>query len=86
MSKIVGTKAQVYKGSATHTSGGLTKSDIFFDERSGTYKSKNKSKASTGNPWSTAVGMWMRSNPGELIPRKGTKAYEEVKKIYNSLK
>lgn len=86
MTKIVGSYAQVYKGTATHTSGGLTKADIFFDERSGTYKSKAKSQASAGNPWSEAVGIWMRAQTGhKTIPKKGTRQHANIMKIYKSL-
>lgn len=85
--ETVGTKAQVFKGLAKHTSGGLTKSDIFFDKVSGTYKSKSKSKSSAGNPWSEAVGIWMRANPNNrLIPKKGTRGYSELRAIYDGLK
>lgn len=86
MSKVIGSMRDVYNGKATHTSGGLTKSNIFFDEKSGTYKSKQKSNAAKGNPWSEAVGEWMRDNPGKLIPKKGTAGYNAIKKIYNQIK
>ena len=59
----VGTKAQVYKGTADKTSGGLTKKDIIRVKVGTTptgrpayrYKSKAKSKKAKKNSWILAV-------------------------------
>ena len=45
----IGSRAQVYHGNARHTSGGLTKSDLFFDRKSGRIRSKRASKAAKRN-------------------------------------
>jgi hypothetical protein len=45
----VGSRAQVYHGNARHTSGGLTKKDLFRDRKSGRIKSKRASKAAKRN-------------------------------------
>jgi hypothetical protein len=44
----VGTRAQVWHGTKTHTSGGLTKGDLFQDKY-GNIKSKKASKQAKGN-------------------------------------
>jgi hypothetical protein len=49
----VGSRAQVYHGNATHTTGGLTKKDLKMKD--GELKSKKKSKDSKTNPWIKAV-------------------------------
>lgn len=56
--KTIGTKSQVWKGSALKTAGGLTKNDIKrVKQPKGTYRyiSKTKSQTQKGNPWVTAV-------------------------------
>ena len=49
----VGTRAQVYHGSATHTAGGLKKKDLKMKD--GELVSKKKSKDEKTNPWIKAV-------------------------------
>ena len=49
----VGSRAQVFHGTADHTSGGLKKSDLKMKD--GRIISKAASKASAGNPWVKAV-------------------------------
>ena len=51
----VGTRAQVYHGNATETTGGLTKKDLKKDRKSGELVSKAKSKDAKTNPWIKAV-------------------------------
>lgn len=51
----VGSRAQVYHGTATHTAGGLTKKDLKKDRKSGEIVSKDKSKSEKSNPWIKAV-------------------------------
>jgi hypothetical protein len=49
----VGTRAQVYHGNATQTTGGLTKKDLV--KKDGEIVSKKKSKGEKANPWIKAV-------------------------------
>lgn len=55
----IGTKAQVFHGTAERTSGGLTKGDLFKDPKDGRIKSKAQSEAGKSNPalkaWRDAV-------------------------------
>ena len=49
-SKVVGTREEVYHGTATHTSGGLYKKDLFRDDtRSGQIRSIAASEAARRN-------------------------------------
>jgi len=50
---VVGSRAQVYHGNATHTAGGLTKKDIKMKD--GELVSKKKAKGAKTNPWIKAV-------------------------------
>lgn len=49
----IGTRAQVYHGTADRTAGGLTKSDLKMVK--GEIVSKDKSKTEKKNPWIKAV-------------------------------
>jgi hypothetical protein len=49
----VGTRAQVYHGTASHTAGGLKKKDLKMKD--GEIVSKAKSKGEKTNPWIKAV-------------------------------
>ena len=51
--QAVGTRAQVYHGTAHHTAGGLTKKDL--KKKDGELVSKAKSKGEKANPWIKAV-------------------------------
>jgi len=51
----IGSRAQVYHGTATQTAGGLTKKDLKKDRKSGELVSKAKSKDEKTNPWIKAV-------------------------------
>ena len=56
---VVGTKAQVFHGTADRTAGGLVKSNLFQDKEDGRIKSKAQSKAGKKNPalkaWRSAL-------------------------------
>ena len=52
--QAVGTRAQVYHGTAHHTAGGLTKSSL--KKKDGEIVSKRKSSDEKSNPWIKAVG------------------------------
>jgi len=51
----VGSRAQVYHGNATQTSGGLKKKDLKIVKKTGEIVSKAKSKDEKKNPWIQAV-------------------------------
>lgn len=53
--RTVGSRAQVYNGTAHHTSGGLTKKDLKKNPKTGEIVSKAKSRAEKKNPWIQAV-------------------------------
>lgn len=57
--KVVGSRAEVWHGTAVKTSGGLTKSDLFYDAKDGRIKSKAKSSQAKSSPdliaWRAAV-------------------------------
>ena len=84
---IVGTKAQVYHGTADQTAGGLVKSDLFLDPKDGRIKSKVQSKAGKQNP---ALKAWRKAlvKAGGLkddkfkLVKKGTKMYKDAKKTF----
>ena len=50
----VGSRAQVFNGTADHTKSGLKKSDL-KQNKNGLIVSKAKSKNATGNEWSKAI-------------------------------
>lgn len=49
--KAVGTRAEVFHGTASHTSGGLKKKDLKMSKVSGEIVSKDKAKAGKKNDW-----------------------------------
>jgi hypothetical protein len=95
--KVVGTKAEVYKGKAKHTSGGLTKSQIVrlslmrggkkvHRYVSAKKHARGKSLARRGSSrilraWRMAV----KRVTGGPIPRKGTADYKRAKALYLKL-
>lgn len=53
--QAVGSRAQVFNGTAHHTSGGLVKKDLKKNPKSGEIVSKDKAKGEKKNPWIKAV-------------------------------
>lgn len=88
--KIVGTKAEVKKGIAKHTVGGLTTKDIV--KHKGRYVSKKKMMKARSNTalknWLKAVAMARKELKVEgFMPiKKGTPLYNLAKKYYNEMK
>jgi len=90
--KAVGTKAEVYKGLAKHTSGGLKQKDIVRKAvgRSGTktvyrYMSKKKAAAGKRRGLPKALMAWrsaLRRVGAKGVPKKGTSAYRAAKVEY----
>ena len=90
--KAVGTKSEVYKGLAKHTSGGLKQKDIVRKAvgRSGTktvyrYMSKKKAAAGKRRGLPKALMAWrsaLRRVGAKGVPKKGTSAYRAAKVEY----
>jgi len=53
--QTIGSRAQVYNGTAHHTTGGLTKKDLKKNPKTGEIVSKAKSAGEKKNPWIVAV-------------------------------
>ena len=53
--QTVGSRAQVMNGTAHHTSGGLTKTDLKKNPKTGEIVSKHKAASEKKNPWIEAV-------------------------------
>ena len=56
--KTIGTRAEVFHGTAEKTSGGLLKKDLKFDKKDGRIKSKAQVKAGKSNP---ALKGWLKA-------------------------
>ncbi len=88
---VVGSKSQVFHGTADKTAGGLSKSDLFQDDSDGRIKSRAQSQAAKNNPalkaWREAVDKagGLKEDKFKLI-KKGTALYKKAKKIYNKKK
>ena len=68
----VGSRAQVFHGTADRTSGGLKKSDLKMKD--GRIISKAASKASAGNPWVKAVAKARKQMAkGSVADKKASK-------------
>lgn len=79
----VGSKAQVYNGTADKTSGGLTKKQL-KKTSDGRIVSKMKSCMSHGNPWIDAVSQARRELgiTGFQTVSKGSALYNRAKELY----
>jgi hypothetical protein len=55
MKKTEGTRLEVIRGDAHHTSGGKTSKDFKISKSSGEVVSKKKAKQAKGNPWAVAT-------------------------------
>ena len=53
--QAIGSRAQVFNGTAHHTTGGLTKTDLKKNPKTGEIVSKAKASAEKKNPWIVAV-------------------------------
>lgn len=88
--QTVGSKAQVYNGTAKHTSGGVTKAGIMkLKNPNGThrYVFKAKHHNARGNPWIKAVTKAKAEYKKEtgkdapVLVHKGTKIYKRAKEL-----
>ena len=82
MSKI-GTKAQVYRGTADKTSGGLTREDLKRNS-SGNIVSKAKSSVAKSNPWAEAVSQARKELgiTGFVPVKTGSPLYKRAMYLY----
>lgn len=83
---VVGTKAQVYHGTADKTAGGLSQKDLFLGD-DGRVKSKAQSDAGKKNPglkaWRDALDQAGALKEGKFKPiKKGSAQYKKAKKIF----
>ena len=88
---VVGSKSQVFHGTADKTAGGLSKSDLFQDDSDGRIKSRAQSQAAKNNPalkaWREAVDKAGGLKEDKFKPiKKGTALYKKAKKIYTKKK
>lgn len=85
--KLIGSKRQVMNGTASHTSGGLTSSDIKIIKKNGLkrYISKSKSIKGKQNKWIKA-SVKARKNLGLehtfVLMKKSSPLYKETARIY----
>jgi len=85
---VVGTKAQVFHGTADKTPGGLSKSNLFQDKEDGRIKSKAQSAAGKNNPalkaWRKAVEKAGGLKEGKKFKpiKKGSTIYKKAKKTF----
>lgn len=87
--QAVGSRAQVWSGTAHHTSGGLTKKDLKKNPKTGELVSKAKSAAAKGGPWIQAVAaakkaLKLKKKGGDFEDHKlekGSPLYEKAKEL-----
>jgi len=90
MEKTIGTKREVFKGVAKHTTGGLVKKDIA--KKNGKYVSKKKLKMAKSNKglqsWRDAVAKARKELgvTGFMPIKKGTELYKLAKRFHNGEK
>lgn len=84
----IGSRAQVYNGTAHHTSGGLTKKDLKKNPKTGEIVSKAKSAAEKKNPWIVAVAKAKKAlkikKGGDFEDyklSKGSELYQKAKEL-----
>jgi hypothetical protein len=84
---MIGTRAEVFHGTADKTSGGLMKKDLMLDTKDGRIKSKAAHDAAIARMKSegkAAMVKVFKPKKGKftLQPKQGTKAYEKkIKKM-----
>ena len=83
--QAVGSRAQVFNGTAHHTSGGLTKKDLKKNPKTGEIVSRAKAAAEKKNPWIQAVAKAkkeLKIKKGEMVlVEKGSALYEKAKEL-----
>ena len=83
--QTIGSRAQVFNGTAHHTTGGLVKKDLKKNPKTGEIVSKAKSSGEKKNPWIVAVAKAkkeLKIKKGEMVlVTKGTPLYEKAKEL-----
>jgi hypothetical protein len=86
--QVIGSRAQVYNGTAHHTTGGLTKKDLKKNPKTGEIVSKAKSAGEKKNPWIVAVAKAKKAlkikKGGDFEDHKlekGSPLYEKAKEL-----
>jgi hypothetical protein len=86
--QTIGSRAQVFNGTAHHTTGGLTKSDLKKNPKTGEIVSKAKSAGEKKNPWIVAVAKAKKAlkiKKGGAFEdhklEKGSPLYEKAKEL-----
>lgn len=86
--QAVGSRAQVFNGTAHHTTGGLTKKDLKKNPKTGEIVSKAKSTGEKKNPWIVAVAKAKKAlkikKGGDFEDHKlekGSALYEKAKEL-----
>lgn len=83
--QAIGSRAQVYNGTAHHTTGGLVKKDLKKNPKTGEIVSKAKASSEKKNPWIVAVAKAkkeLKIKKGEMVlVSKGTPLYEKAKEL-----
>ena len=83
--QAIGSRAQVFNGTAHHTTGGLVKKDLKKNPKTGEIVSKAKASSEKKNPWIVAVAKAkkeLKIKKGEMVlVSKGTPLYEKAKEL-----
>ena len=79
----IGSRAQVYHGTADETAGGLTKKDLKRVRKTGEIVSKAKSKDEKKNPWIKAVSKAKKELGIEGFALVQGKLLERAREIYS---
>jgi hypothetical protein len=87
--QTIGSRAQVFNGTAHHTTGGLVKKDLKKNPKTGEIVSKAKSAGEKKNPWIVAVAkakkeLKIKKKGGAFEDyklEKGTPLYEKAKEL-----
>lgn len=85
---MTSSRAIVFHGNATTTSGGLKKSDLVKNPKTGEIVSKDKRAAGKKNPWikATEAAKKKLKIKGFAFPTKGSEFYAVARSIYDSKK
>lgn len=83
--QTIGSRAQVFNGTAHHTSGGLLKKDLKQNPKTLEIVSRIKAASEKKNPWIVAVGkakkaLKIKKGDFQLVT-KGTPLYEKAKEL-----
>jgi hypothetical protein len=96
LKRVIGTKLQVWRGTALKTRGGLKKSDLMKNKAGKIVSRKKSSRGKSRKSTSRILQMWRKAvkaaakalgvKKGFVKPKKGTKLYSVAKKLFARLK